>query len=1434
MFMSYNLRDRDLIGLPRRYADSEVYLNSNSTSQTMEPTTIAMTDEQLQFLITNILKVNREAPLATTSEVTQTSNGNFSKCSSRFYGKKDDCDAFIDAISVYKECLKINDDNALKGLSMLLDGQAATWWHGIKATVSTWEEAIKSLRHAFGYNKPPHQIYRELFSKEQGEHEPTDVFVANARALLSRLPKDPELQEAHKLNMIYGLLNFRIRERLPREQVEDFAMLINKARSIEENFLLKPESSVTTIRNATPTDKTAKIRPKCEYCHHFGHTKTDCRKLANRAIPSKSSAETHTPSSTASSSTNAHKLSCFGCGNPGYIRSNCPRCNNSGQASSSSSMMTFNMVNFSSLVPTGAEQERPMLPIRIRQFWGSACLDTGSKTSIAGAQLYKLLTSLGEPYEDRQLTIKLADGNERNVNAKQFRVTIELQSRKISTPLLAIDDFTNGRTLLGADFIRNAGIILDLSQNSWCFSDDPGKRYGFLAEEASNSICVNVVHKSDLSLGPAEGDILNTSERGRINSLLNEFADIFSERLEATPYAEHAIKLTEETPIAVPPYRLSPTKKKILEEELERMLAADIIESCESPFAAPVVLVPKKDGSYRVCVDYRKINAVTVPDRYPLPRIDELLHAAKKTKYMTTIDLRSGYWQVPVKEEDRDKTAFTSPFGNFRFKRMPFGLRNSPSTFQRLIDRLRSGLKDTLVLAYLDDIMILSSTIEEHLADLRAVFMRLRLFKLKANRTKCIFVRPKIRYLGHLLTPHGIQPDPAKVAAITDMLPPKNVKQLLTFIQTASWFRKFIPGYANLTKPLSDLTRKNAPWKWEAREVEAFEEVKRLLTCAPILRQADHQAPFIVRTDASSYAIGAALLQGESPNEKPIEYASRLLTTAEQNYSTTEREALAVVWACEKFRGYLENAKIKILSDHQPLRWLMSLKSPTGRLARWSLLLQSYDLAIEYTPGRCNAIADTLSRPPREEDSVTDICTTIVDLPVADGSGIRELQLEDPDLAKIAKALEATDDPVNATNWSERGYVMVNGILFRYSPDSEDEEAQQVVPKSQIPKILYEYHDSSLAGHYGVEKTLQKISRRYYWPGMRRSITQHVKECIECQRFKPSNHKPSGLLQTPIQNQRFEVLAMDLFGPLPETTDGFRWIFVIEDTSTRWVELFPLQTATAEICARTLVDEIILRYGTPRRVISDNGSQFVGEVMQAVAYCLGFKQVLTPSYHPEANPVERKNRDIKTQLAILTTESHTAWKDHLPSIRFAMNSTVSAATGHTPAFLTFGRELRTPDDVQRDLRGIIEKAPFVPQITPYLKVFSKVLARIRDGVYQEQDRSKLSADKRRIPGPNYEIGDKVLVETHTLSNAKAAYTTKFAPKRDGPYVIVKRVSPSTFQIASMPTPDIPLGTYHTSALTPFVENTIHSETTPIRPLRKRGRPKKLEDFHVYE
>ncbi|GFV34898.1 retrovirus-related Pol polyprotein from transposon 17.6 [Trichonephila clavipes] len=863
-------------------------------------------------------------------------------------------------------------------------------------------------------------------------------------------------------------------------------------------------------------------------------------------------------------------VSCYGCGAPGIIRSRCHTCNPVRQKEDalSSSLNQSNFYSFSS-------ESNPIsiIQISICNTEAAVCADTGATQSVAGEKLYHLLKQKGLNFEEKTMQMTLADGRTQTTEILKTSVDISIQGKVIPTELLILKKARGNRTLLGIDFLTAAGIVLDLQRKQWYFTETSHRKYNFVKAPPNINALLTVDPKPHLcQLRKNEGTHLSLPQREEINSLLEKYEECFQPGREPTPFIEHRINTRNHLPVAVPPYRMNPSKKEILKQEIDRLLSEGIIEECESPYASPVVLIPKPNGTFRLCIDYRKLNEITVADTYPLPRMDDLLHQAKLTPFMSTLDLRAGYHQVKVHVEDQDKTAFVCPFGTYRFLRMPYGLRNAPATFQRQMNRFCNGLEDILALPYLDDIIVLSETFEKQMFDLKTIFERVLRFKLKANREKCHFASSRFRYLGFWITQKGIEVDPEKVASILDIPPPKNVKELQSFLQTCSWFRRYIQDFAKISRPLSYLTKKKVKWQWGFDQQNAFQTLKNR----------------------------------EGSDEHPKEHDSRLLIPAECNYSTTEREALAVVWALKKFRGYIEGTEITVASDHQPLKWLLNLESPTGRLARWALEIQTFNLKVQYIPGKANVVADMLSRPvtQEEESFCEENNTTIADMPTRSCKDMREAQLKDDNLKKIIHSFESPLKTEEYANWTERVFLMNQGVLYRFVSDADSAEAQLVIPTAERELIMERHHNDPMAGHYGEEGTFQKIARRYYWTGMRKYISDYIMQCPECARFKATNQKPAGLLRTPVYSQRFEVIAIDLFGPLPQTDTGKQWIFIVEDCATKWVELFALSQASARQCATTLIEEVFMRHGIPRRIISDTGTQFVSAVLQQICFLL--------------------------------------------------------------------------------------------------------------------------------------------------------------------------------------------------------------------------------------
>ena len=462
------------------------------------------------------------------------------------------------------------------------------------------------------------------------------------------------------------------------------------------------------------------------------------------------------------------------------------------------------------------------------------------------------------------------------------------------------------------------------------------------------------------------------SIRSQLQGLLKEYEDLFPDQLPKGRPPKRTVEFeikTEEgaTPPNKPPYRLSPKEYEELQSQIEDLLAQGHIRPSSSPYGAPVLFVPKKDGRWRMCIDYRALNRQTIRDRYPLPRIDDLLDRLGKAKHFTTLDLASGYHQIAVKEEDIPKTAFRTQRGHFEFVVMPFGVTNAPSTFQRMMNSLFKEDLDDFVLVYLDDILVFSATLEEHIRHIRKALEKLRTAKLYARLHKCAFFQRRVEYLGFDVSADGIQPSPEKVKAIVEWPQPQSVRDVRSFLGLASFYRRFIKQFSRKARPLTDLTRDNIIWQWNEREQNAFNELKRSLVVAPVLKIPDFDLPFVVTTDASLVSVGAILEQDFGQGLQPVAYESRKLNPAETRYSAYERELLGIVWAIGKWRHYLEGKHFIVQTDHSSLRHLPNQPSVNRRIWKWVSILQGYDLEIRHIPSKINP-ADALTRQVKGRD----------------------------------------------------------------------------------------------------------------------------------------------------------------------------------------------------------------------------------------------------------------------------------------------------------------------------------------------------------------------------------------------------------------------------------------------------------------------------------
>ena len=854
-----------------------------------------------------------------------------------------------------------------------------------------------------------------------------------------------------------------------------------------------------------------------------------------------------------------------------------------------------------------------------------------------------------------------------------------------------------------------------------------------------------VTHTGEGALPPHLIDVLDaateltTVQRARAATLLAKHVKTFpapgtpiTGRTEAVT---HDIDTGSTRPIRCNPRKLSPKKIKTQQELVDKMLVEGQIEHSVSAWSAPTVLVTKKDGTTRFCVDYRRLNNSTKKDAFPLPRIDDSLNSLSGQSWFSTLDLASGYWQVKLSEDAKPKTAFATHSGLFQFAVMPFGLCNAPATFERLMSQVLRGLHWKRCLVYIDDILVFGHDFESALESLELVLIRVAEYGLQLKSTKCNLFRSSVPFLGHIVGRAGLECDPNKISAVANWIPPSTIKGVREFLGFTGYYRRFVPDYSTVAQPLVRLLGKDCKFKWTDACQDAFKALRALLIKAPVLAFPKEDLPYIVDTDASDYGIGGVLSQCIEGTEHVIAYYSKSLNPAQQKYCTTRRELLAVVATLDHFKGYIWGPKFVVRTDHAALVWLKNLKNIQGMLARWLAKLQQFHFDIIHRPGAQHGNADGLSRCPQcdrgacapikisdtsdpEQPYASSCIGSSLDselIPLESGETcmaavmltqsansklITEAQMTDSDITIVRNWFIARKFPARTQDfapashdlksyWIGRKSLFLDdrNILWRNRSDTSS-RAQLVVPRSLRDTIFNDSHHTTYGGHFGITHTHTKIQLHYFWPGMSDFVRDRISACHKCvARKSPVNrHHPMG--HVPVSG-KFERVAMDLLDVSVISAKGYKYILVVCDYFTKYTEAYPLKDKTARSVADALMDVWLPRYGFPLFLHSDQGKEFDNAMIHQLSELLGTVKTKTTPYHPRSDGlVERFNRTLLAMLAMFVSQEHDNWDDLLPFMMLAYNTTVHTSTGYTPYRLVFGDECNLPGNlIHRELRA---------------------------------------------------------------------------------------------------------------------------------------------------
>lgn len=831
-------------------------------------------------------------------------------------------------------------------------------------------------------------------------------------------------------------------------------------------------------------------------------------------------------------------------------------------------------------------------------------------------------------------------------------------------------------------------------------------------------------------------------------------------------------------PIRRPMFRYSPAEKEAMETQVSEMLQKGLIEPSTAPFCAPVLFVRKKDGTLRMCIDYRGLNKITVRNAYPLPRIDDLFDKLQGATTFSSLDLLSGYYQLRLHPDDVPKTAFRTPTGLYQYRVLPMGLTNAPSVFMAAMNRVLHGLPFAVV--YLDDILIFSKSPEEHVRHVEEVLRRLDRDKFFAKLSKCDFFQTSIKFLGHIVSAGGISPDPDKVKVIHDWKTPTNVREVRSFLGLANYFRKFVEHYSELATPLVNLTRGNVSSRkskftsiiWDEACQDAFDRIKAALTNAPVLALPDFTRPFVLTTDASGHTIGAILLQ----DGRPIAYESKKLTPAEMNFHTPDRELLAVIHALKIWRCYLEGPKFTIVTDHHPLIHLGSQPQLSRRQARWSEYLQGFNFDWVYKPGVTN-IADPLTRLPGSEQGDDPPQVLAINVSRRHRVVPPGATYANADTIKEACLTGYKDDPwfQNPRNTEKLEYH--NGLLFK--------GPLLLVPA--IPalreSLLKSAHHPPLVGHGGVGKTLYYLTRHFWWPNIKKDVRHFVRACPSCQAVKARRQTLStSLLPLPIPDKRWWTVTMDFITDLPTSPSGHDAILVFVDKLTKMAHFAPTtKTCDALGAAKLLITNVVRLHGVPRALVSDRDPRFRAALFQHFTNTLQITHGFSTAYHPQTDgQTERVNQVLEDYLRHYINPAQSNWEDLLPMAEFAYNNSFHTAIQSTPFLLNYGVEPLTPLTLLSDdaltRRAHLRKDGVA---LTFPERMQHALSEAKRCLLAAQQRDKAAANKRRNDR-EFHVGDQVLLSTANLRLKTG--TRKLLPRYIGPFTITKRINRAAYQL----------------------------------------------------
>lgn len=1195
-----------------------------------------------------------------------------------------------------------------------LMGRAKDWFLNSEVPCNGWTHFKTLLRNTFDID--PHAI-GDIFKDAALYNSSNDSsLIEYSRKKLGKLSKlSWEIPEIHKINIVVtGITDINIRQLAFANNYRSVDELLTFLRSCDHNL----RKSKANIKTPFDSEK-SQLKIYCFKCNEPGHKRNNCpkKRFSLLNIPSNTGKENQY-------SVRKYAVACKICKKHSHLEKDC-------RFKKQINMLEQHSINLF------------YKDVFVNNNKYCALIDTGSECSLIRKSVVDKLSNCVKTKKCRQF-VKSISGEtiaiSSELNCKVKIDLIDVEEKFLIVP----DQICPCDVLIGNSLIKRPDIAMVKQGYEIKLFENPKGIFPVVNYYLSKNRSADIFDDNVCCVGNYKPKLLEL-----LRNFRNCIAFDLSE-MGKTNFTEMQIELTTDQPVIYHPYRLSEERKQKMRELISDLLKHNIIRESSSVYASPAILVPKGDGSLRLCIDFRKLNKITVKRKFPLPIIEEQIDKLCNYTVFTSLDLYSGYYQIPMAKNSISKTAFITPEGKYEFLRMCFGLCNAPYIFQRMMSTIIRELPEGTAFSYLDDVIIPARTEEEALLKTELVLKLLRKYGLTLQLKKCKFFMEKLNYLGKEISKDGVKPNQTKITALLGLNDPRDRKQLQRFLGLCGYFRRFVKNYATVVHPLTILLRKNVKWHWGPQQQDAVKHIKSLLAKRPILKIFDPILDIELHTDASSIAVAAILIQVHPDGPHPVAYFSKLCTYEQSKYHSYELETMALVFALRYFRIYLLGVQFTVFTDCSAVRASATKKDLIPRIARWWLEIQDFTFDIKYRPGYKMKHVDCLSRDSGQ------ICKTNAIINLTECDWVKAVQDQDEKIKSILDTLQSKRSPENKNYFDN--FQLKNGILYRKCGENG---SKWVVPKQSRWLICKLNHDD--CGHLGLEKTMSRINENYWFPQMKKFVKKYINSCLNCIYMKASKGRKQGYLHPiPKSSIPFETIHIDHLGPFVRSKKKNCYLFVMVDGFSKFVFLEAVKSTKVKHVLKAL-ENFMSIFGSPARIISDRGSAFTSKTMFNFCKENGIKHILNAVATPRANgQCERFNATILDCLKCLSVndKDESYWDTHVKTIQFNLNSAINKTLGESPFKVLTGVNPR--DWRQAKILNIVGDDI---QRTDLKTLRNKVAERIQDA----QTKEKILFDKKRCVAKNYQVGQLVMVKITSIPSS--GQSKKLHPVYKGPFKI---------------------------------------------------------------